>query len=70
MGWGATAAYDDAFLIAGGDVVGQGTTDEIWRYDYNEGWIRMPASLGRPRNYFSAFVIPDGYVNCTSNAKH
>ena len=69
MGWAATVPFEDSFIVAGGDVVGLGVSDQIMRYDpLQPAWVPMPTRLNNPRNYFSAFMIPDGYVNCTSRA--
>ena len=61
---GASVQYEDTFIIVGG--LSSRRTDQIIKFDVKtEDWIILPQHLQAPRDIFTAFLIPDSYIECT-----
>ena len=62
--WPSSVQFLDSFLVVGGaDLEYQ---DTIIKFDpINYEWMILPQKLQNPRALFTAFLVPDGYIECS-----
>ena len=62
---GTSVPYHESFLILGGRDDRGIEHDEILYYDpIDDEWIVLEQKLAKPKMYFSAFTVPDSYIQC------
>lgn len=68
MAFGGSIQWDQTFLAVGGyrlNTDGFGYSGKIFRYEpETESWTEMPQELSIPRREFTAFLVPENFVQC------
>jgi len=67
-----TVQLEDTFLVTGGYDISQPFSElpfsaNVYWFDADEEeWVLAPQKLPHGRAYHAAFVVPEGYFNCSS----
>ena len=65
---GASVPYQDSFLIVGGynQEIEDDYLDSIYYYNpITDNWDEFDEKLTYKRRYFTAFLVPDSFANCS-----